>query len=203
MCVDTKGYDWERPAQETDAPILAEHFTGIDFVDLLRTMSQDGARPLTSDLALVGAMMHTAPDDLGMRYVPFTGLRLGTVEVVKLPVMEQIVKWFENTALGTDMWAHASDWCEAHMGSRVHFAMNCGCGLVATSGYQTGQWAAWKARFNASRASVFGRTHVIYRNTDSLEGLDITPAQLNMWRKIRACLEALPARSACDTRLAA
>ncbi|HRC26306.1 MAG TPA: hypothetical protein PKX87_02625 [Alphaproteobacteria bacterium] len=193
MCVDTKGLDWERPAVASDIPTLSKSFPNVDFEGLLEAMSQDGAKPLTTDLALVGAMMNTPPDDLGMRYVPFTGLKLGTREVVKLPVMDQIVNWLENTALGTDMWANASEWCESRNGTRVHFAMNCGCGLVATSGYRTGQWKAWKARFNASRADVFGKTSVVRAETNALEGLDITPAQLQMWHRMRACLESLPA----------
>jgi hypothetical protein len=31
MCVDTKGYDWERPAMPSDCAVLAEHFPNIDF----------------------------------------------------------------------------------------------------------------------------------------------------------------------------
>lgn len=197
MCVDAKGYDWERPAAETDCGVLADHFPGVDFSGLLQAMSKDGARPLTADLALVGAMMHTPPDDGGMRYVPFTGIeKQGSRNVVKLPVMDQISAWFENSALGSDMWKNASDFCERQMGARVHFAMNCGCGLVAVAAYKNGQWAAWKERFNASRAHLFGRTTVIRRDSDAIAGLDITEAQLAIWQRIRRCLEALPAEQA-------
>jgi hypothetical protein len=192
MCVDTKGHDWERPANKEDCAVLAGHFSGVDFGGLLDAMSADGARPLTTDLALVGAMMHTPPDDRGMRYVPFTCVETsGTRNVVKLPVMDQIVEWFENSALGTDMWKNASDWCEKQMGARVHFAMNCGCGLVAVTAYKNGLWKSWKERFNASRAHLFGRTTVIRRAADDVTGLDITPAQLAVWKRVRACLEAL------------
>jgi hypothetical protein len=203
MCVDTKGYNWERPAVGTDCAIMAAHFSGIDFSGLLAAMSQDGAKPLTSDLALVGAMMHTPADDKGMRYVPFTGVVADTQTVAKLPVMDQISEWLENSALGTDMWANASDWCEAQNGTRVHFAMNCGCGLVAVAGYQDGTWAGWKKRFNDSRAHLFGRTKVVVRDTNSIAGTDITAAQLMMWHRIRACLEALPAVAADDLAIAA
>lgn len=203
MCVDTKNNHWERPATGQDCAILAGHFPGIDFSGLLQAMSADGARPLTADLALIGAMMHTAPDDRGMRYVPFSGVEAGTQNVVKLPVMEQIVDWFENSALGTDMWANASDWCEGVNGTRVHFAMNCGCGLVAVSAYRNGLWQSWKERFNASRAHLFGRTRVVRRSTDEIAGLDITAAQMDMWRRIRTALEALPAVAEGETRRAA
>lgn len=201
MCVDTKNENWERPAIPADCALLSEHFPGIGFESLLSAMSRDGARPLTADLALLGAMWHTPPDAHGMRYVPFTGVELGTQNVARLPVMDQIAEWFENTALGTDMWKNASDWCEQRIGARVHFAMNCGCGLVATSGYANGKWAAWKQAFNAERAHLYGRTRVLRRDSDDLRGLDITPAQLMMWRRVRACLEALPAR--LETREAA
>jgi hypothetical protein len=167
-------------------------------------MSKNGAKPLTSDLALVGAMMHTLPDDRGMRYVLFTGVEKGSsCNVVKLPVMDQIAPWFENSALGTDMWKNASDWCEKKMGARVHFAMNCGCGLVAVSAYKDGQWKAWKERFNASRAHLFGRTTVVRRDADVIVGLDITEPQLAIWKRIRRCLEALPAAIKADEKLAA
>ena len=196
MCVDTKGYDWERPATAADCATLGAHFPGIDFTDLLEAMSQDGAQPLTADLALLGAMAHTPPDARGMRYVPFTAVHADgeSRDVVKLPVMDQIGEWFENTALGSDMWKNASDWCEAKMGARVHFAMNCGCGLVAVSAYKNGLWSSWKQHFNQSRAHLFGRTRVTRRDTNDISGLDITPAQLEMWQRIRACLQALPAQ---------
>lgn len=134
MCVNTKGYDWERPAAQSDCSALESYFPGVAFEGLLEAMSKDGARPLTTDLALVGAMMNTPADDLGMRYVPFSGIMQdGGRNVVKLPVMDQIVEWFENSALGTDMWKNASDWCEKQNGTRIHFVMNCGCGLVSVS----------------------------------------------------------------------
>ena len=83
MCVDTKGYDWERPAVEADCEVFSKFFPDIDFKGLLGAMSSDGAKPLTVDIALVGAMMHTKSDDLGMSYVPFSGLETGTKNVVK------------------------------------------------------------------------------------------------------------------------
>lgn len=203
MCVDSKDNNWERPATKTDCAIMADHFPGVDFSGLLDAMSKAMARPLTADLALFGAMMHTPPDEGGMRYVPFSGVEQGTRNVVKLPVMKQIVEWFENSALGTDMWNNASDWCEKQNGSRVHFAMNCGCGLVAVSAYKDGKWTAWKERFNSSRAHLFGRTTLVQRGTNSIAGLDITEAQLNMWHRIRKCMEALPAAETADRKQAA
>lgn len=203
MCVNTKNYDWERPAVESDCGIFSRFFPGVDFKGLLAAMSLDGAKPLTSDLALVGAMMHTPADDGGMRYVPFSAVNKKTRDIVKLPVMDQIVEWFENTALGTDMWKNASDWCERQNGTRVHFAMNCGCGLVATTAYTNGQWTNWKKRFNASHADLYGRTRVTQRGVDSIADLDMTQAQLKMWKRIRECLEALPAEKISEEKMAA
>lgn len=204
MCVDTKELAWERLAIESDCAVMAEHFPGVDFNGLLDAMSEDGAKPLTTDLALVGAMMHTQPDARGMRYVPFTAVEQnGSRNAVKLPVMEQVSEWFENSALGTDMWKNASDFCEKQMGARVHFAMNCGCGLVAVSAYKDGKWAAWKRDFNESRAHMYGRTHIVRRDANDITGLDVTPAQLAIWQRIRACLAALPAEGTEDLKLAA
>jgi len=195
MCVDTKGYPWERPAVESDIPVIESHFPGVDFSGLLEAMSQDGAQPLTTDLVLAGAMLNSSQDDLGMKYVPFSGLEGSTRRMVKLPVMDQVVEWCENSALGTDMWQHASDWCEKSHNGRFHFAMNCGCGCVSREAYADGRWQAWKERFNRSRADVFGRTTVVRRDINSIEGTDITASQLHMWYRMRSCLEALVAAS--------
>ena len=59
MCVDSKGYDWERPADVADLAILSKHFADTDFETLLEVMSRDGARPLTTDLVLVGDAQHS------------------------------------------------------------------------------------------------------------------------------------------------
>jgi hypothetical protein len=204
MCVDSSQQGWERPATQADCAVLEKHFSGIDFADLLAAMSEDDARPLTTDLVLLGAMMHTQPDAQGMRYVPFSAIETaGSQNIIKLPVMDKVVEWFENTALGTDMWQNASDWCELKMGSRVHFAMNCGCGLVAVAAYRNGLWQSWKQNFNHSRAHLFGRTQVIRRTTDDLTGLDVTPAQLLMWRRMRACLQELASLSCTTEKRAA
>jgi len=193
MCVESHGENWERPARADDLPILNRFFKGIDFESLLSVMSRDNAKPLTTDLALIGAMIETNPDELGMRFVPFCALGSQKDKVVKLPVMESIVGWFENSALGTDMWQHASDWAEERYSGRFHFAMNCGCGLVASEAKQNGNWSRWQQNFNASRSETYGETHVTKREEDSVEGLDISSAQLNMWSKIREALSALPA----------
>jgi hypothetical protein len=204
MCVNTSHQAWERPATLADCQVLARHFSEINFEDMHEVMSQDGAKPLTTDLVLLAAMMHTPSDEGGMRYVPFSAIEnVKSQAVVKLPVMDQIVEWYENTALGTDMWSNASDWCEEKMGARVHFAMNCGCGLVATSAYATGQWSLWKQRFNVARAHLFGRTTVIKRDTNSLVGLDMTAAQLMMWHRMRRCLEDLAATEVTSSSAAA
>ncbi len=204
MCVDTKNHDWERPARKSDCAILALHFSAVDFDGLLDAMSRDDARPLTADLALVGGALSLAPDEHGMRFLPFSGMEdNGSTNIVKLPVMDQIVEWFENSALGTDMWKNASDFLEEQSELRVHFAMNCGCKVVPVSAYADGKCTAWKRHFNRSRSHLFGRTTVVRRETNSLAGLDITKAQLMMWHRIRKCLEALPAATVAETQLAA
>jgi len=206
MCVNTSHQAWERPAVLSDCAILSQYFEGIDFEEILDVMSADGARPLTTDLVLLAAMMQTRPDAGGMRYVPFTALETTQSQnVIKLPVMDGIVEWFENTALGTDMWQNVSDLCEAKIGARVHFAMNCGCGLVSVAAYKSGLWQMWKEQFNAARAHLFGRTVVVRRAADSLHGIDMTDAQLMMWTRMRAALQALPAQAQHhnDQRIAA
>lgn len=192
MCVATKNLAWERPATKSDLPILEGHFPGIDFKTLLEEMSRDAARPLTSDLVLMAAMVETEPDELGMKAVPFSAIDLKTREIVKLPVMDQLVDWFENSALGTDMWINASNWSESRYGARVHFAMNCNCGLVSNEAKNNGNWTRWKIKFNSERADLYGRTRVRVAETNSIDGLSITSAQLMIWYRMRRALESLP-----------
>lgn len=193
MCVNTQNLAWERPATAADCAVMAEHFPGLDYQGLLTAMQADGALPLTSDLALVGAMWHSRADASNVRYVPFSAPVKNTTQIAQLPIMAQIVEWFENSALGTDMWQAASNWLEAHHGVRVHFTMNCGCGLVCTEAYTNGVWTAWKQQFNASRSHLYGRTQVVERDSNSLEGLDMSAAELMIWQRIRTCLESCAA----------
>jgi hypothetical protein len=169
--------------------VLQEFFPGIDFAGAAERMSIDGGVPLVTDMVLIGAMVKSQPDNLGMCYVPFSALDKQTGQIVKLPVMKGTVEWFENTALGTDMWNHASDWCQTEHGGRFHFAMNCGCGMVADSAKACGNWSKWQQQFNGSRKHVYGRTHLSYRGENTIEGLDISGAQIEMWFHIAQCLE--------------
>ena len=196
MCVQTANKPWERPAEAQDFPILAKHFPGIDFRGMHSAMSVDGCVPLTTDLALIGAILSSESDDLNMRFVPFAGLdqRPDKATVVTIPEMDNIVEWMENTALGGYMWRKASEWSERDHGRRIEFSMNCGCGSVGLECYANGDWQAWVNRFNASRRNVYGNTHTERRFT--IEGTDITSSQLMMWRRIRTVLEELPAVAA-------
>ena len=191
MCVQTKNQAWERPAEESDLPILEKHFPGIDFKGMLDAMSMDGCVPLTVDLALFAGILTVEKDDLGMGFVPFSGKDLRTPQtVVKLNIMEDIVDWMENTALGSYMWRLASHWAEQKYGCKVEFAMNCSCGSVCCESYENGNWIQWVRRHNESRRTLYGRTDVIWQS--SIEGTDITPDQFHTWVRIRNALEALP-----------
>jgi len=192
MCVQTRNQPWERPAMAEDVPLLQNHFPGIDFAGMLEAMSVDGCVPLTADLVLVAGILTVEPDDRGVRYVPFAGIDPDEPRtVVKIPEMDGIVEWMENTALGSYMWQKASDWSEANHGCRIEFAMDCGCGCVTTEQYADGTWRNWVRAFNESRRHAYGRTNIAYRH--SIRGTDITPGQLDMWRRMRAALHDLPA----------
>lgn len=191
MCVETKNQAWERPAIEADIPMLAKHFPGINFKGMLEAMSVDGCVPLTVDLVLFAGILCAEKDELGMRYVPFAGRDPRMPHsVVKLFVMDGIVDWMENTALGSYMWQVASHWSEREYGCKVEFSMNCGCGSVCCESYKNGAWPDWVRRFNKSRHLMYGRTNIVWQST--IEGTDITKDQLLMWQRIRAALEALP-----------
>jgi len=194
MCVQTRNQPWERPAVAEDVPILQGHFPGIDFGGMLKAMSVDGCVPLTADLVLFAGILSVEPDKRGVKYVPFAGIDLNdptAPTVIKIPEMDGIVEWMENTALGSYMWQKASDWAEQTHGCRVEFSMDCGCGGVTTEQYTNGIWRNWVRAFNVSRRHAYGRTNIAYRST--IRGTDITPDQLLMWRRMRAALQALPA----------
>lgn len=191
MCVQTKNLAWERPAEEVDLPIFEKYFPGIDFRGMWKAMSLDGCVPLTTDLALFAGIMTVEQDDLGMRFVPFAGIDSEDPRtVVKLNIMEGMVEWMENTALGGYMWRAASEWAERKHGCRVEFSMDCGCGSVCCESYENGNWVEWVRRFNGTRRQAYGRTNVVWR--EGIEGTDITIDQYYTWQRMRKALEALP-----------
>lgn len=191
MCVETKNQAWERPADEMDIPILEKHFPGINFKGMFEAMRVDGCVPLTVDLTLFAGILSVEKDDLGMRFVPFAGSSSKNPRaVVKLSVMEGIVDWMENTALGSYMWRAGSEWAEQEYGCRVEFSMNCGCGSVCCESYENGFWPQWVRRFNESRRHMYGRTSIVWQST--IEGTDITQDQFHTWKRMRTALEALP-----------
>ena len=57
MCVQAKGFAWERPAVAADIPILSARFASVDFDSMLTAMSVCGFVPLTADLVLLGAAL--------------------------------------------------------------------------------------------------------------------------------------------------
>lgn len=190
MCVQTAHKPWERPAVPEDAPIFSKRFPGIDFLAALEAMSVDGCVPLAADLALLGATLSTPEDDYGVRFLPFTAVDVAAKACVKIPEMDDIVGWMENTALGSHMWREASDWLERDRGCRIEFAMDCGCGSVRSASYANGDWRRWVRRFNQERRTIYGRTSVERRA--SIAGTTMTESQRAMWKRIRATLEELP-----------
>jgi hypothetical protein len=194
MCVQTKNLPWERPAEESDIPYFERQFPGINFSGMLKAMSVDGCVPLTSDLALFAGILSVEEDDLGMRNIPFAGIDLQNPStVVKLNVMENIVEWMENTALGGYMWRAASDWAEQEYGCKVEFSMDCGCGSVCCESYDNGNWVRWVRRFNESRRHAYGRTNIRWQ--EGIVGTDITLNQFHIWHRMKEVLESLPACS--------
>lgn len=192
MCVETKNRSWERPAEKVDLPVFEKYFPGINFKEMYAAMSVDGCLPLTVDLALFAGILSVEKDELGMRFLPFAGINSTNPRtVIKLSIMEGIVDWMENTALGSYMWRAGSLWSLQEYGCRVEFAMNCGCGSVCSESYENGKWSQWVRRFNESRRHTYGRTNVVWQS--SIEGTDITQNQFHVWRRIRALLTALPA----------
>ncbi len=192
MCITTKNQAWERPAEEADIPVFEKHFPNINFRGMFDAMRVDGCVPLTVDFVLFAGILSVEKDDLGMRFLPFSGSHSTDAQtVVKLSVMEGIVDWMENTALGSYMWRVASEWATEEYGCKVEFSMNCGCGAVCSESYKNGDWVRWVRRFNGSRCHMYGRTTLVWQST--IEGTDITQGQFHMWQRMRAALEDLPA----------
>lgn len=191
MCVQSRGLKWERPATAEDCEILRRHFKGIDFPAVFKAMSVYGFVPLASDLALVGAVVSAKPDGMGFRYLPFSGFDFKKQIIVKIPAMDGIVEWFENTALGGEMWASASRWMNRAYGCNISFTMNCGCFMFPKEAREDGRLEAWLRRFNGVRSGIVGRTKIKVRQ--SVRGTDITEAQVVLWQRVRTALQALPA----------
>ncbi len=147
MCVQTANRNWERPAKANDITQLEKYFPEVNFKGMLKAMSVDGCIPLTTDLVLFAGILTVDMDDLGMRFVPFAGIDSSNpTTVVKHTIMDGIVDWMENTALGSYMWKLASEWAEKEYGCRIEFSMNCGCGSVALEAYENGNWPLWVQR---------------------------------------------------------
>jgi hypothetical protein len=193
MCVQKLGYDFEGPVQESDFTRLETAYPGIDFRALTVAMSQHGFVPLTCDLVLIGATLELK-ERQGIRFLPFTGLRYRNGAMVKLPVMDGVVGWFENTALGTDMWLEANTYLKKHHGVEVRFTMDCGCGIVSLDALKDGSWHSWLRKFNAARRHIYGRTDVVHSHNDNIAGTDITSEQLIAWQKLRRVLWSLKQR---------
>ena len=190
MCVQTKNLAWERPAEESDIPFFEHYFPGINFSGMLQAMSIDGCVPLTTDLALFAGILSVKPDDLGVRFVPFAGIDPSEPQtIIKLTIMDHIVEWMENTALGGYMWQAASKWSEKEYGCKIEFSMNCGCVAVSCDSYTNGNWIEWVQRFNRSRKHTYGRTNIAWQ--DTIDGTDITLDQYHIWCRMRGALESL------------
>lgn len=205
MCVQTAEKPWERPATKQDCAVLARYFPGIPEADLqavFEAMSEDGGVPLATDLVLLGAVLSIDPDEFGIRSIPFTAVDLRTNTCVKIPEMDNIVEWMENSALGSHMWRKANEWLEQTYDCRVEFTMDCGCGIVPIEHFADGRYQQWIRRFNDERRTIYGRTNVERR--DSIGGTTMSINERFMWEYIRTTLEALTTvDEAADQSLAA
>lgn len=194
MCVQKLGLNFEGPAQTTDFSVLHEAYPGIDFLQLHKAMSVYGFVPLATDLAMMGAVLNIPENAHGVQLLPFAGVRSSDMAMVKLPVMEGIVGWLENTVLGSEMWKAASQYLSTHHGVELFFTMDCGCGVVAHRAMDNGQYYEWLTQFNTYRTSIFGRTDVVMLRNDDIADTDIESVQLHAWKQMRGVLFALPER---------
>jgi hypothetical protein len=193
MCVQTANKSWERPATAEDAKILETYFKGIDLTGFLKTMQQDGCMPLTTDLALIGAVLTMEKNKFGVSFIPFTALEASSKSCVKIPEMENIVEWMENTALGNHMWSFANKFAEENYGTKFTFSMDCGCAAAPAKAFQDGTVSAWNRHLNEYAKNLYGKTNIIYR--DSIEGTNMVKSERDMWGIIRKALESLPVES--------
>ena len=196
MCVKESGFLWERPATIADCAVLSQHFPGVDFLGAFRAMSVYGFRPLPTDLVLVAGLFSSPPDKDGVRIVPFSGYDPIRKTIVKLSVMDNIVPWMENSALGTAMWRSVSEWTHRTRGTVIEFTMKCSCIEIPTAHLYSGAYGRWLERFHASRENahgIFGRSRLPIRKTP--RGTDITFAEWQVWKKMRYVLESLHTES--------
>lgn len=196
MCVIERGFHWERPATDADIPVVARAFPGIDIASVFKAMSVHGFVPLPTDLVLVGGLLSSTPDQYGVRSVPFSGFHARKRTIVKLAIMDGIVPWMENTALGTAMWRSVSEWTRKTRGTTIEFTMHCSCIEVPSEHMNDGRYAAWLERYNFLRKNtkgIFGQAGLPVRHT--IAGTDITPEQFQIWTRMRSVLTSLSQQS--------
>ena len=198
MCVQKKGYDFEGPTQLSDIALLAQQYPDIDFQGLNDAMSKYGFVPVAADLAMIATALTMQADQQGIRYLPFAAIRHSDQAMVKLPVMEGIVGWLENTALGTDMWLSANSWLRQEHSAEVRFTMDCGCCIVPVAHLDNGVWQEWLVKFNQQRQAIYGRTDVVYLQHNSIEDNSMQAHQLSAWLKMRNVLFQMQPRESLE-----
>ncbi len=192
MCVHERGFHWERPATHADCASMAQAFPNIDFPNAFKAMNVHGFTPLPTDLALLGGLLSSTADHDGIRSVPFSGFHAKKKTIVKLVVMDGIVPWMENTALGTAMWRSVSEWTRETRGTVIEFTMKCSCIEVPLTCFNNERYGAWLSRYNASRQhtrGIFGQSGLPVMRT--ISGTDITPEQFRIWTRMRSALLSL------------
>ncbi len=192
MCVNERGFAWERPARLSDIPLLSKHFPNVDLESAFRAMNVYGFRPLPTDLVLVGGLFLSTPDKDGVRAVPFSGYAPKMQTIFKIPAMIGVVEWMENTALGTAMWRSVSEWTMKTRGTVIEFTMKCSCIEVPVEHLGNERYGRWLEEFHASRdgaKGVFGQSGLPI--IKDIAGTDMTHEQFTIWNKMRASLEML------------
>lgn len=185
MCVQSKGYDFEGPAQSSDLKILNKHYPLIDFSELLAIMSQHEFSPLASDLAMIGAVFHIDADQSGVRELPFTAINRQDQTKFKLAAMEGIVEWMENSALASDMWIATNRWLRQHHQVEMRFTDNCGCCIIPTQMLDSGAWFTWLAEYNKERRSLRKLDQINYVNENNIHDNNLNDEQVQAWVKLR------------------
>jgi L-rhamnose mutarotase len=193
MCVQTANMPWEREATKEDAKILQTFFKGVDLEGFLKVMQEDGCVPLPTDLSLIGAVLTMKVNEYNLPYLPFTALEFSTKSCVKIPEMENIVDWMENTALGSFMWEKANKFAELNYGRKFYFSMDCGCEAPLVSQFSDGTVRNFNIFLNKQAKDLYGKTNVVY--SDSISNTNMSEYQRSIWKLIRQSLEALPKES--------
>ena len=194
MTAQRNGHAFVGAVEEYDFELLDKGFPGLNYRALKESMEGlTNNTPRLTDLVLIGSvysLAHTegpeGPASIG--FLPFNGLNPKDLQLIRLPVMDNIVEHFIKSALSSEMWLSANLYLRRSAGFEIRFIPDSGCVAVPNKGIHDGTWRVFLQDHNARIKEINEQTETVRRRTDTLVHTGITDVQLAMWMRIRDVL---------------